>query len=158
MASSHDLTPKALQALRRQGGVLTSTELQELLGVSQPTVSRALAPLIHAGQVQKVGAARSQRYVLPRTVPGVGNEVLVMHIDAQGQPSPFARLVPLEGGAVTLQSKALLRRSGASAQQVSRRRRFFVSFSPSPPQKGSFICPVLTTTANNVLPSVFCSR
>lgn len=99
MASSHDLTPKALQALRRQGGVLASTELQELLGVSQPTVSRALAPLIHAGQVQKVGAARSQRYVLPRTVPGVGNEVLVMHIDAQGHPSPFARLVPLEGGA-----------------------------------------------------------
>ncbi|MBX9834452.1 MAG: type II toxin-antitoxin system HipA family toxin YjjJ [Burkholderiaceae bacterium] len=99
MASSHDLTPKALQALRRQGGVLTSTELQELLGVSQPTVSRALAPLIHAGQVQKVGAARSQRYVLPRTVPGVGNEVLVMQIDARGHPSSFARLVPLEGGA-----------------------------------------------------------
>lgn len=99
MASLHELTPKALQALRRQGGVLTSAELQELLGVSQPTVSRALAPLIHAGQVQKVGAARSQRYVLPRTVPGVGSEVLVMHIDAQGRPSPFARLVPLEGGA-----------------------------------------------------------
>jgi len=99
MISSHELTPKALQALRRQGGVLTSAELQALLGVSQPTVSRALAPLIHAGQVQKVGAARSQRYVLPRTVPGVGNEVLVMHIDAQGRPSPFARLVPLEGGA-----------------------------------------------------------
>lgn len=99
MPISHELTPKALQALRRQGGVLTSAELQELLGVSQPTVSRALAPLIHAGQVQKVGAARSQRYVLPRMVPGVGNEVLVMHIDAQGRPSPFARMVPLEGGA-----------------------------------------------------------
>ena len=99
MKSSHELTPNALQALRRQGGVLTSAELQNLLGVSQPTVSRALAPLIHAGQVQKVGAARSQRYVLPRTVPGVGNEVLVMHIDAQGRPSPFARMVPLEGGA-----------------------------------------------------------
>ncbi|PJI95553.1 winged helix-turn-helix DNA-binding protein [Acidovorax sp. 69] len=99
MSRLNDLPPKALQALRRQGGVLTSAELQELLGVSQPTVSRALAPLIQAGQVQKVGAARSQRYVLPRTVPGVGNEVLVMHIDAQGRPSPFARLVPLEGGA-----------------------------------------------------------
>ncbi|WP_287879346.1 type II toxin-antitoxin system HipA family toxin YjjJ [Acidovorax sp.] len=99
MNAPHELTPKALQALRRQGGVLTSAELQNLLGVSQPTVSRALAPLIHAGQVQKVGAARSQRYVLPRTVPGVGNEVLVMHIDAQGRPSPFARMVPLEGGA-----------------------------------------------------------
>lgn len=99
MARPHELTSKALNALRRQGGVLTSAELQELLGVSQPTVSRALAPLIQAGQVQKVGAARSQRYVLPRTVPGVGSEVLVMRIDAQGRPSPFARLVPLEGGA-----------------------------------------------------------
>ncbi|KQO26876.1 transcriptional regulator [Acidovorax sp. Leaf76] len=99
MARAPDLTSKALAALRRQGGVLTSAELQELLGVSQPTVSRALAPLIHGGQVQKVGAARSQRYVLPRTVPNVGNEVLVMRIDAHGRPSPFARMVPLEGGA-----------------------------------------------------------
>ncbi|WP_298210909.1 type II toxin-antitoxin system HipA family toxin YjjJ [Acidovorax sp.] len=99
MAHPNDLTSKALQALRRQGGVLTSAELQELLGVSQPTVSRALAPLIQAGQVQKVGAARSQRYVLPRAVPGVGSEVLVMRIDAEGRPSPFARMVPLAGGA-----------------------------------------------------------
>jgi len=99
MPAPHELSTKALSALRRQGGVLTSAELQALLGVSQPTVSRALAPLIHAGQVQKVGAARSQRYVLPRNVPGVGSEVRVMRIDAQGRPSPFARLVPLEGGA-----------------------------------------------------------
>ncbi|MEO8119963.1 MAG: type II toxin-antitoxin system HipA family toxin YjjJ [Rhodoferax sp.] len=94
------LTQKILQALRRQGGVLSSTELQELLGVSQPTVSRALAPLIQSGQVQKVGAARSQRYVLPRTVPGLGRELPVMRVDAQGRPSPFARMVPLAGGAV----------------------------------------------------------
>lgn len=99
MPTANDLASKALQALRRQGGVLSSAELQALLGVSQPTVSRALAPLIQAGQVQKVGAARSQRYVLPRTVPGVGSEVRVMRIDAEGRPSPFARLVPLEGGA-----------------------------------------------------------
>ena len=52
MPAPHELSTKALSALRRQGGVLTSAELQELLGVSQPTVSRALAPLIHAGQVQ----------------------------------------------------------------------------------------------------------
>jgi len=99
MPTPHELSSKALLALRRQGGVLTSAELQALLGVSQPTVSRALAPLIHAGQVQKVGAARSQRYVLPRNVPGVGSEVRVMRIDAQGRPSPFARMVPLAGGA-----------------------------------------------------------
>lgn len=99
MPASPNLTQTALQALRRQGGVLTSAELQALLGVSQPTVSRALAPLIQSGQVQKVGAARSQRYVLPRTVPGVGHEVPIMRIDTQGQASPFARLVPLVGGA-----------------------------------------------------------
>jgi len=99
MAIPTDLTQHALQALRRQGSVLTSAELQTLLNVSQPTVSRALAPLIQSGQVQKVGAARSQRYVLARSVPGVGREVQVMRIDALGQPSPFARMVPLEGGA-----------------------------------------------------------
>jgi DNA-binding Lrp family transcriptional regulator len=98
--STTEASTKILQALRRQGGVLTSAELQDLLGASQPTVSRALAPLIQSGQVQKVGAARSQRYLLPRSVSGVGREVPVMRIDAQGQPSPFARLVPLVGGAV----------------------------------------------------------
>ena len=72
MTILHELTPNALLTLRRQGGVATSGELQAALGVSQPTVSRALAPLIQSGQVQKVGAARSQRYLLPRTVAGVG--------------------------------------------------------------------------------------
>ena len=84
----------------RQGGALSSAELQAQLGVSQPTVSRAMAPLIQSGQVQKVGAARKQRYVLPRTVRDVGRSIPVMRIDAQGQPSPFARLVPLASGAV----------------------------------------------------------
>jgi DNA-binding Lrp family transcriptional regulator len=98
--SATETSTNILQALRRQGSVLSSAELQDLLGASQPTVSRALAPLIQSGQVQKVGAARSQRYVLPRSVSGVGREVPVMRIDAQGQPSPFARMVPLAGGAV----------------------------------------------------------
>ena len=95
-----ELSSKVLQTLRRQGGVLSSIELQELLGVSQSTMSRALAPLIQSGQVRKVGSARSQRYVLPRTIAGVGREVPVMRIDEQGRATPFARLVPLEGGAV----------------------------------------------------------
>src|SRR5665647_1866005 len=100
MATAPELTTKILHTLRRQGGVLSSAELQELLGASQPTVSRALAPLIQSGQVQKVGAARSQRYVLPRAIAGVGHEVPIMRVNAHGQPSPFARLVPLAGGAV----------------------------------------------------------
>nr|WP_315494419.1 type II toxin-antitoxin system HipA family toxin YjjJ [uncultured Rhodoferax sp.] len=100
MAAAPDLSARILQALRRQGGALSSAELQAVLQVSQPTVSRALAPLIQAGEVQKVGAARKQRYVLPRTVRDVGRSVPVMRINAQGQPSPFGRMVPLASGAV----------------------------------------------------------
>ncbi|KQP18420.1 type II toxin-antitoxin system HipA family toxin YjjJ [Pseudorhodoferax sp. Leaf267] len=98
MPSNSTSTAAALQALRQQGGVASSAALQQALGVSQPTVSRALAPLIQVGTVRKVGAARSQRYVLPRTVAGVGAEVPVMRVDAQGEPSPFGRMLPLEGG------------------------------------------------------------
>ncbi|MEN9436907.1 MAG: hypothetical protein RIR09_1562 [Pseudomonadota bacterium] len=100
MANPKDLTQAILQALMRQGGAASSAELQTQLGVSQPTVSRAMAPLIQSGQVHKVGAARKQRYVLPRTVRDVGRSIPVMRIDAEGQPSPFARLVPLASGAV----------------------------------------------------------
>lgn len=100
MAPTNNLTSTILVALQRQGGVLSSTELQAQLGVSQPTVSRALAPLIQAGQVHKVGAARHQRYVLPRTVRDVGTSVPVVRIDTHGQASPFARMVPLASGAV----------------------------------------------------------
>ena len=111
MSTAANLSIKILQALRRQGGVLSSAELQEQLDASQPTVSRALAPLIQAGQVQKVGAARSQRYVLPRAVPGVGREVPIMRVDTQGEPSPFGRMVPLAGGAVWIDEA-----DGVSAQ------------------------------------------
>ena len=100
MPAAPDLSASILQALLRQGGALSSAELQTALGVSQPTVSRALAPLIQAGEVQKVGAARKQRYVLPRTVRDVGRSVPIMRINAQGQPGPFGRMVPLASGAV----------------------------------------------------------
>ena len=100
MPAASDLSHTIVQALRRQGGALSSAELQAVLRVSQPTVSRALAPLIQSGEVQKVGAARKQRYVLPRTVRDVGRSVPVMRINAHGQPSPFGRMVPLASGAV----------------------------------------------------------
>ncbi len=95
-------TPRSeqlLQILRRQRGVATSAQLAAELGVSQPTVSRALAPLLQSGQVRKVGAARSQRYLLPRRVRDVGDEVLLMRVDTHGRPGPFGRMLPLHGGA-----------------------------------------------------------
>ena len=49
-------TDTLIAALRRHNGHASSPELQTQLGVSQPTVSRFLAPLLSAGQVVKVGA------------------------------------------------------------------------------------------------------
>lgn len=88
----------ALTALRQLGSVATSAELQTRLGVSQPTVSRLLAPLVRSGQVLKVGAARSQRYLLPRHIDGVGSSVPIAELDEHGHSRPFGTLVPLAGG------------------------------------------------------------
>ena len=97
MANSK-LTSPLVNALRSKGGVATSAELQTLLGVSQPTVSRALAPLVIAGEVLQTGAARRRRYLLPRSISGVGSELPVVRVDAEGQVTPFGRIVPLPGG------------------------------------------------------------
>ena len=99
MAAPTPHTEGILQALRRHGGVATSAQLVDALGVSQPTVSRALAPLVRAGRVRKVGAARSQRYLLPRVVAGVGDDIPILRVNTAGVPAPFGRMVPLVGGA-----------------------------------------------------------
>ena len=95
MSSSDTLALSA--ALWRQGGHATSAQLQKALGLSQPTVSRLLAPLLASGQVVKVGAARTQRYLLPRDVPGVGRQVTVHQVLPQGEVRRFGILYPLAG-------------------------------------------------------------
>jgi hypothetical protein len=87
-----------ISALRRHNGHVNSPELQALLGVSQPTVSRLLAPLLASGQVVKVGAARAQRYLLTRDVPGVGRQMLIHQVLPSGELQSFGTLYPLVGG------------------------------------------------------------
>ena len=98
MANPSNSVDRVIQALRARGGVATSLELQTQLGLSQPTVSRALAPLIASGEVRSLGAARSRRYLLPRAVDGVGCDVPIMRVDEGGVVTPFGRMVPLPGG------------------------------------------------------------
>lgn len=98
MVTSSSLADLLVAALRKQGGVATSTELQLMLGVSQPTVSRALASLVQSGEVRTLGAARARRYLLPRNVEDVGAEIPIMRVDAKGLVTPFGRLIPLTGG------------------------------------------------------------
>ncbi len=98
MDNLSELTERVLQGLRQASGVCTSAELQNRLGLSQPTASRALSALVKQGRLLKVGAARSQRYLLPRHIEGVGSQIGIVRIDTQGRVSPFARMVALPGG------------------------------------------------------------
>ncbi len=87
-----------ISALRQHNGHASSPDLQARLGVSQPTVSRLLAPLLATGQVVKVGAARAQRYLLPRDVPGVGAALPIHQVQPGGELQVFGTLYPLAGG------------------------------------------------------------
>lgn len=87
-----------LSALRQLGGHASSPQLQERLGLSQATASRALGALVAEGRVVKVGAARAQRYLLPREVEGVGRRIPVHEVLADGGVRPFGTLYPLGGG------------------------------------------------------------
>ncbi|MBT9552749.1 MAG: type II toxin-antitoxin system HipA family toxin YjjJ [Hydrogenophaga sp.] len=98
MPTTPTLSESLLTALRQLGGHASSPQLQERLGVSQATVSRALNALAATGQVVKVGAARAQRYLLPREVDGVGRRVPVHEVLADGSVRPFGTLFPLAGG------------------------------------------------------------
>lgn len=97
MATFPALAETALAFIRSQSAV-TGADVQARLGVSQPTVSRTLAPLLRSADVLKVGAARSQRYVAPRHVERLGTEVPVIKVGENGNAAPFGRIVPLQGG------------------------------------------------------------
>ena len=98
MPNETDLPQSLLGALRQAGGHATSPQLQAALRVSQPTVSRALRPLLASGAVVKVGAGRAQRYLLPREVEGAGRQVAVHEVTPEGALRPFGTLYPLAGG------------------------------------------------------------
>ncbi|MGI9215403.1 MAG: type II toxin-antitoxin system HipA family toxin YjjJ [Hydrogenophaga sp.] len=89
--------PDLLTAIRQLGGTATSPQLQARLGISQPSASRLLAPLLADGTLVAVGAARARRYLLPRDVPGVGRQVAIHAVQADGAVRFFGTLYPLAG-------------------------------------------------------------
>jgi len=92
-------TSKVLDLLRARKGVVSSQDIQSALGVSQATVSRLLSALIKEGRLLKVGAARAQKYLLPRHVRGIDTPIVpVMRIDEVGEAAPFAKIIPIHDG------------------------------------------------------------
>ena len=73
-------------------GPAPARQLVQALGISQPTLSRALAGM--GDEVVRVGAARSIHYALRDTVRGV-DALPVYRVTAQGQIQPLGELLPV---------------------------------------------------------------
>ena len=81
-----------LLRLRLASGPQSGTQMAKDLGISQPTVSRALAAM--AGEVMQVGQKKGSRYVLRDTGRGFG-DVPVFRVDAQGKLHELGVLTPV---------------------------------------------------------------
>jgi DNA-binding transcriptional ArsR family regulator len=67
-------------------GLGSAAELTEALGISQPTLSRAMGELERQGLVVRTGTTRGARYsLLTRTVDGIGAQWPLYRVDAQGR-------------------------------------------------------------------------
>jgi hypothetical protein len=88
---------KLLQHLSR-AGVMPAAELRQVLGKSQPTLSRALREL--AGQVVPLGAARARKYALPEAILGLPARRPLTWVQDNGEHQAWGELTLLRGGQV----------------------------------------------------------
>lgn len=79
----------------RWAGFASAGDLQEQLGLSQPTVWRATRAALAGGQILSIGKTRRQVYLQPRGIPGVEMPAPVFRIDEDGRPHEFGSLVAL---------------------------------------------------------------
>lgn len=77
---------------RLSGGPLSARQLAEMLGISQPTISRALIQL--GKDVVRVGAARSIQYTLRDATRGLP-DIPIHRVDAEGRIRQLGTLVPV---------------------------------------------------------------
>lgn len=73
-------------------GPVAAADLIRALRISQPILSRAMQALRREGRVITIGAARSTRYGLLRTLAGAGSTWPVFQVDARGEIHELGRL------------------------------------------------------------------
>ncbi|WP_116813105.1 type II toxin-antitoxin system HipA family toxin YjjJ [Steroidobacter cummioxidans] len=79
-------------------GASSSSVLGEALGISQPTLSRLINPLIKDERVLKIGSTRGARYALRREIRGAGSAWPLFRIDRTGAPHAMGTLFALAAG------------------------------------------------------------
>jgi hypothetical protein len=95
-AMSASSTDSILRRLNE--GAASSSDLEQLLGQSQSSVSRALRQLMANGQVFRIGSRRGARYALPRPIEGIGASWPLRRIDERGQIHDLGKVHSLSGG------------------------------------------------------------
>lgn len=90
----------SLVDLLRSRGPASARELAVALGVSQPTISRALAAA--GSRIVRWGQTNRARYAARRDIRGLGSEWPLFRIDTQGQPHEFGQLAALYGSGTLL--------------------------------------------------------
>lgn len=107
VTSSLDPLQGALLGFLAQRGLATSNELQALTGMSQPTVSRALAGLSAQGVVT-LGRGRATRYGLCRPILGVrSGQQAVWRYGMHGNMERWGTLTWLAGEQIHVQAQGM---------------------------------------------------
>jgi len=112
-ASNFALTDH-LRAVLAQGGTLTAQQLQNATGMSQPSISLALAKL--GTEVCKLGAARSTRYALTQPILGLLARQKLTWTTPDGELQTFGSLNFLHSGQVHVRTQQGLDFLGRSGQ------------------------------------------
>jgi hypothetical protein len=95
---------RALAELNRRG-VLTSAEMQALLGKSQPTVSRLLQGL--SAQVLALGTGRATRYALPHAIGGHAAQQPLWWVHEDGRVERWGTLSFIAGERLHVQATGI---------------------------------------------------
>ncbi|TAN02813.1 MAG: type II toxin-antitoxin system HipA family toxinoxin YjjJ [Rhodanobacteraceae bacterium] len=90
----------------RTRGITGARDLGAALGISQPSVSRAVS--MAGERAARIGRGRRTRYAAVRDVRGLGSDWPLYRIDARGRPQEFGRLTALHGGACLVTAKDAL--------------------------------------------------
>jgi len=90
---SADLADPVL--LRLSTGIASAAELEQRLGLSQSTVSRALRGLQSQERIVRVGSTRGARYGLRRAIAGIGSVWPLRRVNRAGATIELGRLYAL---------------------------------------------------------------
>jgi hypothetical protein len=85
-----------LPTLLHDRGILTASQIKEILPVTQPTISNWLRAL--GKEIVRIGRGRATRYALRRQVRQCGKEWAILHMDEAGCLGFWATLHALHGG------------------------------------------------------------